>query len=90
MFTNSQFGDYLMENGLKVWKEESTRDIICLEFNYGSRSYQNELEHLHKIAKKARDEYRIAKIRGDTYLKTKAEQKCDKISELMENIKKSF
>lgn len=89
MFTNSQFGDYLIDNGLKVWKEESTRDIICLEFNYGSRSYQDELEHLHKIAKKARDEYRVAKIRGDKYLKNKTLQKCDKISELMETARKN-
>jgi hypothetical protein len=32
MLTNSLFSDYLQENGMKVWKEESTRDIICLEF----------------------------------------------------------
>ena len=38
MFTNSLFSDYLKENGLKIWKEESTRDIICLEFNFGTRS----------------------------------------------------
>ena len=40
MFTNSLFLDFLLENGLKVWNDESTRDIICLEFNYGSRSYK--------------------------------------------------
>ena len=59
MFTNSLFSDYLKENGLKIWKEESTRDIICLEFNYGSRSYDEEREHLHKIACRARTEYKI-------------------------------
>ena len=61
MFTNSLFSDYLLANGLKVWKEESTRDIICLEFNYGSRSYEEECSHLYKIACKARLEYKIAK-----------------------------
>ena len=40
MFTNSLFSDYLKDNGLKIWKEESTRDLICLEFNFGSRSYE--------------------------------------------------
>lgn len=51
MFANSLFSDFLKENGLKIWKNESTRDIICLEFNYGSRSYQKELEHLKKLLK---------------------------------------
>ena len=50
MFTNSLFSDYLKENGLKVWKEESTRDIICLEFNFGTRSYEQEIDHLYKMA----------------------------------------
>ena len=60
MFTNSLFSDYLLANGLKVWKEESTRDIICLEFNYGSRSYEDECAHLYRIARNARVEYKIA------------------------------
>lgn len=61
MFTNSLFYDFLLENGLKVWKEESTRDIICLEFNFGTRSYEQEMEHLQKIARQARMEFRLAK-----------------------------
>ena len=61
MFTNSLFSDYLKDNGLKVWKEESTRDIICLEFNFGSRSYEEEIAHLKKVAIKARTEYKLAK-----------------------------
>lgn len=84
MFTNSLFYDYLKENGLKVWKEESTRDIICLEFNYGSRSFKKEIEHLRKVAKDAKREYRIARIRGDKYLTEKAFNKRKKISELLD------
>ena len=61
MFTNSLFSDFLLENGLNVWKEESTRDIICLEFNFGTRSYEQEIEHLKKIAANARKEYKLAK-----------------------------
>ncbi|WP_243285034.1 hypothetical protein [Enterocloster bolteae] len=64
LFTNSLFSDYLLENGLKVWNEESTRDIICLEFNFGSRSFDDEMEHLKKISMKARLEYKIAKSYG--------------------------
>lgn len=92
MFTNSLFYDYLIENGLKVWKDESTRDIICLEFNYGSRSYKKEMEHLRKIAANARKEYRVVNIRGDKYLIEKAFNKRKKISSLLsvahENSKK--
>ena len=48
MFTNSLFLDFLKDNGLSVWKEESTRDLICIEFDYGVRSYEEEIKHLHK------------------------------------------
>ena len=61
MFSNSLFSDYLQENGLKIWKEDSTRDIICLEFNFGSRSYTDEITHLKKLAEQARIEYKIAR-----------------------------
>lgn len=61
MFTNSLFFDFLMENGMTTWKEESTRDIICLEFNFGTRSYEQEIEHITKIAHNARNEYKLAK-----------------------------
>ena len=65
MFTNSLFMDYLLDHGLRVWKEESTRDLICIEFNYGSRSYQMELDHLHTVAYTAMCEYIRARIHGD-------------------------
>ena len=39
MLTNSLFLDFLMNNGLKVWKEESTRDVICVLFDYGTEDY---------------------------------------------------
>lgn len=52
MFSNSLFADFIRANGLEVWKEESTRDIICLDFDFGSRSYEEELEHLSKMLQK--------------------------------------
>lgn len=89
MFTNSLFLDFLLENGLKVWNDESTRDIICLEFNYGSRSYKKELEHLHKVANDAHKEYRVAKVRGDGHLKNRYYNKRKKISGLLETAHKN-
>lgn len=83
MFTNSLFCDYLKENGMKVWKDESTRDIICLEFNYGSRSYKEELLHLRKVASSARKEHRVANIRSDKYLMDKSQNKRNKITSLL-------
>ena len=84
MFTNSLFCDFLKENGMKVWKDESTRDIICLEFNFGSRSYEKELSHLRKIACGARKEFRVANIRGDKYLTDKIQNKRNKITSLLD------
>lgn len=34
---------------MKSYKGESTRDIICLDFDFGSRSYEEELAHITKM-----------------------------------------
>lgn len=39
MLTNSLFLDFLRDNGLKVSKNDFSRDVICIDFNYGSASY---------------------------------------------------
>lgn len=83
MFTNSLFSDYLKDNGLKIWKDESTRDIICLEFNYGTRSYEQEIDHLHRIAKNARLEYKIAKSHNNKNEIIKKYNKRKKIMNLI-------
>lgn len=49
MLTNSLFLDFLKENGLKIWKEESTRDVICLAFDYGTDDYDKAVGKLSKI-----------------------------------------
>ena len=89
MFVNSLFKDYLQDNGLTTWKDESTRDIICLEFNYGSRTYRQELNHLYKVALSARKEYKRAKSKKDEFLIRKSKEKCDKITELLEQSRKN-
>lgn len=58
MLSNSLFSQYLMRNGLSVYKNkkqakgkagrESTRDIICLDFDFGSPSYEEEYKRLTK------------------------------------------
>ena len=82
MLTNSLFLDYLKENGLKIYKGVSTRDIICIDFNYGSRSYKDELKHLKEMARKARQEYKLAKSLGYANQIEKAERKKQAIQRL--------
>ena len=58
MLNNSLFSFYLQKNGLNVYrgkkdiensKNESTRDIVCLDFDFGSRSYDEEFKRLSKL-----------------------------------------
>lgn len=75
MLTNSLFKDFLVENGLDIYKDESTRDIIGIEFNFGTRDFEKEIIHIRKIAKNARIEYKAAVSRG---YKTQIEKKYNK------------
>lgn len=83
MFSNSLFSKYIRNNGMNVWKEESTRDIICLEFDFGARSYDEEMQHLNKILSENIDEpskQRIlsiiekVKLNKDKYIKKSKEE----------------
>lgn len=49
VITNSLFLDFLYENGLKVWNGKSTRDLIVLEYGYGTRNYKQERQHFDDI-----------------------------------------
>lgn len=82
MFVNSLFKDFICENGMKSWNGESTRDIICLEFNYGTRSYDEEIKHIQKIAKNARIEFGVAKNGDSDLKKQQQENKKRKIEQL--------
>lgn len=61
-FTNavwhhSLFSNWLRTHGLKTGKtDESTRDIICIDFQFGLRSYEEELKHLKQMRKEAEKE----------------------------------
>lgn len=52
MLNNSLFLDFLLSNGLKIWKGTMTRDIIGLEFTQGSRSFDEEMKHLEETKAK--------------------------------------
>ena len=79
MFSKSLFCDFLLENGLKIHKESSTRDIIGLEFNFGSRSYEDEIKHLDNMISKEQDENKKSFYQQ---LKIKAENNKDKYQKL--------
>ena len=81
MLVNSLFLDFLKENGLSIWKEESTRDVICLEFNFGVPSYDEEIKKLDGKIKKA-DSIEQA----DIYRKLK--DKCKANKDLYKKISK--
>lgn len=82
MLTNSLFLDFLMENGIRIWKDGSTRDVVCLEFGYGSRSYEDEIKHLEKLLKECdpNDEQRMKRITDLMIEARKNESKYDKKS----------
>ncbi len=56
MLTNSLFLDYMVLNGLDIYKDASTRSIVGVCFNYGTRSYEEELAHLEAILSSATEE----------------------------------
>ena len=40
VFTNNLLSYYLLDNGLRVSKDGRTRDIICINFDFGAKSYE--------------------------------------------------
>ena len=84
MLTNSLFSDFLKENGLSIWKNESTRDIICIEFEYGTRSYTEEIKNFDKIIKEIKeneelsDDQKKDQIEKINFLKSRAAENKDK------------
>lgn len=67
MLTQSLFLDFLLAKGLRVSKRDSTRQIIGVTFEYGTRSYEEELNHLNQL---------IAE-RGETEKLVYLRQKCE-------------
>lgn len=76
MLSNSLFLYYLMDNGLKI-ENGWTRDIVCIEFDYGSRSYDEEIKHLDKMIENNDNKYNEQTIDFFNKLKSQAELKKD-------------
>lgn len=67
MLINSLFSEFLVENGLNIWKDTATRDVICIEFKYGSRSYEEEIKHLKKLINKTANNTEINEYQRKDY-----------------------
>lgn len=52
VFTNSLLLYFLLDKGLNV-KNGFTKDIVCIDFDYGARGHKEEVNHLEKLIKKA-------------------------------------
>lgn len=88
MLTNSLFLLFLKENELDVWKEESTRDVICLEFNYGVKSYKEEIKAIEQRKRAKKKELDKGKISEDEYKDYIA--MCDRLLNTAEERKDKF
>lgn len=75
MFTNNLLMYYLLDNGL-IAENGWTRDICCIEFDYGSRSYEEELKHINSLINQT-DRYSSEKIDYFKSLKYQAENNKD-------------
>ena len=49
----SLFSEFLQNHGMQVTKNNYTRDIICLDFDFGSRSYEDEERRIVSMLSKA-------------------------------------
>lgn len=63
MLSNSLFLDFLKDNGLRVEKGW-TRDIVCINFDYGSRSYDEEKAYWTKKLENEVDEEKIERLKN--------------------------
>ena len=64
MLHHSLFTRWLRSNGMTTDKrDESTRDIICIDFQFGLRSYKEELAHIKQMRKNAEgDDEKLKRI----------------------------
>jgi hypothetical protein len=83
MLTNSLFLDFLKDNGLKIINDSYTLDVIGLEFNYGTRSYEEHEKHYNNLIKKYVELDKpdiVEKISGFKQKLEENKDKCIKLS----------
>lgn len=64
MLTNSLFLDFLLGNGLKVNNRGSTRQVVGVLFDYGTRSYEEEMKHIEKLIEKHGENDKLIKLKN--------------------------
>ena len=89
MLTNSLFLDFLKENGLKITKNGFTKDIVCIQFDYGSDTYEQALGKMKKAAKQNRIDRKKAKAFKHKEQIAKAEYTKREISRKIKEIEKN-
>ena len=77
MFTNNLLSYYLVENGLKVSKDGRTRDIICINFDFGSKSYEETKQKLERSIEKQKASM---EVKGD------GQGRLDRLYELLDHV----
>lgn len=87
MFNNSLFSNYIINKGLSVYKGESTRDIVCLEFDFGSKSYEEKVQQIETLIEKA-DEKSLERL--NEILNTVHENKDKFVKKSMEEIRDEY
>ena len=81
MLTNSLFSEVLIELGLNIYKGESTRDIICIEFDKtkGVRDYVDEMTHWDRF------EAKVVANKGDVYSEKQQKELIEYCAKMREN-----
>lgn len=85
MLNHSLFSNYMVKNGLNIYKEESTRDIVCMEFDFGTRSYEDEIAHIDSMDIKEVGQ----KCRKAIEVKIEKEKDKNTVDELKDKLKQS-
>ena len=68
MLTNSLFLDFLKENELSTTKSgEATRDVVCIEFGYGTRSYDEEITYVQRKLKETEKDTNLSDTKREQY-----------------------
>lgn len=63
MFTNNLFSDFLQQNGLRVSKDGKTRDIICINFDMGTKTYERTKESIENKLEYEENDVKIEKYK---------------------------
>lgn len=94
MFVNNLLSYYLLENGMRVSKDGHTRDIICIDFDFGAKSYEEtkkKIEQSMEIHYKENGGIEDERIEKLNYILDNVEANKDKyVKKSKQDIRKEF